>query len=394
MVGLASLVTGAALSVAAVVANAAVIANPVTSITTSPTNPKLTDPVRTDVAWCVPDSATAGDTFTIALPPELTQLPRGFALRDPNGVVVANATIQGTPATATFTFNDYVDTHINVCGHAFFESRLSSSVSAGNSYTLRYVVNGTTNFDQVITVAPGGTTTGRDTSHKGAFFGDPTDECREAATDCIAWYVESPIGPFQSVTINDNATADVTFDCAKLTVTLWSVDANGNISQSFSPASQGATVQPTCSATGFSVVVNNVPANRLVRAVIRATPTALVPDGGVLFTNVATVTHVSSTTGSVTETVNGQRRSARVGGDANGVTLPPTTTTIAASTTTSSLPAVLPPVPTTTTVPEFASSPVLPATGSDHSGLLLAGMAFLATGAVLTAASRRRGRTI
>src|SRR5215210_6970305 len=69
------LASGAASIVGSLPVEAAVIDNPVTSITVTPTNPKLGDPVRTDVKWCVPDSTVAGDTFDISLPPELLRLP-------------------------------------------------------------------------------------------------------------------------------------------------------------------------------------------------------------------------------------------------------------------------------------------------------------------------------
>jgi len=137
LIGSLLLVAGAAGIAAANPVRAATIPNPVIDITVTPPNPRLSDPVRTNVQWCVPDSAANGDTFSIALPPELTGLPRGFDLRDPSGALVATASIAGTPGVATFTFTDFVDTHTNVCGTAFFESRLDSSLIPGNTYTLK-----------------------------------------------------------------------------------------------------------------------------------------------------------------------------------------------------------------------------------------------------------------
>jgi hypothetical protein len=306
-------------------------------------------------------------------------------------VLVANATIAGTPAVATFTFNSYVDTHNNVCGTAFFESRLDPSLVPGNTYTLTYVVNGTTTFQPVITVLPAGTPAGRTTAKKGAFFSDTTDECRTVADACIAWYVESQLGPFQSVTVTDDGLADATFNCDRLTVTLWSVDAAGNLAQAFSPASQGTTVQSTCTTTALQVVASNVPAARLVRVVIRATPTQLNPLGGVTFSNSATVAHASNATVD-TDNITGVRRSALVGGDANGVILPPTTTaappvTEPAPTTTAV--AVLPPVPGAVP-PSSAGGPILPATGANYT-MVYFGVALLFAGTSLMIVARRRG---
>jgi LPXTG-motif cell wall-anchored protein len=370
---------------------AAVIPDPVTAITVTPSNPRLTDPVRTDIAWCVPDSSTAGDTFEVALPPELVQLPRNFNLRDPDGVLVATALITGTPAVVSFTFNSYVDTHTGVCGTAFFESRLDSSLIPGTSYPLTYVVNHVTTFQPVIDVRPGVAPTGRDSAKKGAYFADPNDECRTVAEACLGWYIESQLGPFQSVTINDTAPANTTFECSQVTVRLWNVTATGALANSFSLASQGATASVTCTPGQLQVVASNIPAGLLVRVIVKATPLVLDPAGGVTFVNAATVTHVFPNSTVDEDSITAQRRSALVGGDANGV-VPTTTTSTPAvdSTTTTSIVSALPPSPLPTTVPP-AAEPQLPATGSD-STMLLAGMvAFLAGGfALVIAGSRRR----
>ena len=388
--------------VASMPAEAATIADPVTNITVTPANPRLSDSVRTDITWCVPDSTTAGDTFSIALPPELVQLPSGFSLRDPSGLLVANASIVGIPAVATFTFTDYVDTHVSVCGTAFFESRLDATLAPGQTYTLTYVVDGVVTFKPVITIRPGVTTIGRGTARKGAVFSDPSDECRTVAQGCIGWYIESRLGPFTSVTVTDNGVTGFTFECDRLSVTLWSVDAQGNLLRAFDPVSQGATITTTCGPDGFQVVGTNIPANRLLRVLIRATPQVLDPAGGVTFQNSAIVTHVSSDLTENQDTVTGQRRSARVGGDANGVQVPTTTTTTttttvpAPSTTapgvsplpvpTTTLVAALPPVPPTFSVPPGAQ---LPATGSNRT-MFLAGMFMLLAGLSLLVVARRR----
>jgi len=383
---------------------AATIPNPVINITVTPADPRLADAVRTDVSWCVPDAATAGDTFTIALPEQLVQLPRGFPLHDPDGLLVANASIVGTPAVATFTFTDFVDTHVNVCGTAFFESRLDSSLVPGQTYTLTYIVDGVNTFTPTITIRPGETTIGRDTARKGAFFDDPNDDCRTVATACLGWYIETQLGPFQSVTITDDGLVGATFECDRLTIRIWSVDANGNLETSFSPASAGVTVDPpTCGPDGLAIVAHNIPANRLLRVLIRATPQAIDSAGGVEFQNVASVTQVRQDQTIDEDSVAGQRRSARAGGDANGVQPTPTTTAPPAPTTTvagqiptppstsivGALPPV-PPVPPTFPVPPNAQ---LPATGStSNSSLFFAGICMLIAGASLLAATRRRDR--
>ena len=373
--------------------HAATIPNPVLNITVTPTNPQLSDSVRTDVQWCVPDSTVAGDDFSIALAPELVGLPNGFNLLDPNGALVAIASIAGIPAVATFTFTDYVDTHDNVCGTAFFESRLSSSLVAGNTYTLRYVVNGSATFEPQITIQPGGAVGGRNAAHKGSTITDPSDQCRTVTTGCIGWFVETRLGPLKSVTITDNGLENASFECSTISVRLWSVDASGNLQTPFNAAAAGVTVTTTCTPAGFVVNATNIPADRLLRVLIRATPNQPAPNGGVTFRNVATVNQVSLTDVASQDNVAAQRRTATVGGDANGVVPTPTTTldTTPASTTTTIANAVLPPAPPAPFTPPPNAQ--LPATGS-NGGLLWAGFAMVLAGIGLTLVSVRRREVV
>jgi LPXTG-motif cell wall-anchored protein len=389
------LVGGVASIVASMPVHAAVIPNPVTSITTTPPNPQLSDTVRTDVQWCVPDGTKAGDTFEIALPAELVRWPRGFDLRDPSGLLVATASIAGQPATATFTFTDFVNSHVNVCGKAFFESRLASSLVPGTTYVLTYVVNHTKTFTTSITPRANNTPAGRPTARKGGFFDDPNDECRTSATACLGWFIESQVGPFQSVTVNDTAAPGIAFECARVTVLLWSIDASGALLKSFDPTAEGATVAVTCSTTALQVVGSNIPADRLMRVLVRATPQVLDPAGGVRFSNSVTVKHVSLNSTVKVDNVNATRRSALVGGDASGVVPPaapsPTTTvapttTLPAATTTTVLTAALPPVP-----PTFPPPPAqLPATGANSTLLGAGAITFLAGALLMVVATRRR----
>jgi len=176
-------------------------------------------------------------------------------------------------------------------------------------------------------------------------------------------------------------------------VRLWSVDASGNLLSPFSAAGAGVTVTTTCTPAGFEVTATNIPADRLLRVLIRATPVQPAPNGGVTFRNVATVTHVSPTNAVDQDDVVGQRRTALAGGDANGVVPTPTTTvptvdTTPGSTTTSVATAVLAPAPPAPFTPPPNAQ--LPATGSSHGGLLWAGLVMVVTGIALMLGSMRR----
>jgi LPXTG-motif cell wall-anchored protein len=154
------------------------------------------------------------------------------------------------------------------------------------------------------------------------------------------------------------------------------------------------TVTTTCDPNGFEVTATNIPADRLLRVIIHATPTQPSPNGGATFRNVAVVTHVFPTQVVDQDTVVAQRRTAAVGGDASGVlapttttTLPPVDTTPAPTTTIGS--AALPPTPAPPFVPP--SNAPLPATGA-HDVLLWVGVGMILAGVALVVVSSRRRR--
>ena len=251
------------------------------------------------------------------------------------------------------------------------------------------MVNGSATFEPQITIQPGGVVGGRNAAHKGSTITDPSDQCRTVTTGCIGWFVETRLGPFKSVTITDNGLENASFECSTISVRLWSVDASGNLQTQFNAAAAGVTVTTTCTPAGFVVNATNIPADRLLRVLIRATPNEPAPNGGVTFRNVATVSQVSLTDIANQDNVAAQRRTATVGGDANGVVPTPTTTvdTTPASTTTTIANAVLPPAPPAPFTPPPNAE--LPATGS-HGGLLWAGLVMVLAGIGLTLVSVRR----
>ncbi|MEZ5080803.1 MAG: Ig-like domain-containing protein [Thermoleophilia bacterium] len=104
-------------------------------VTTGPTGePTYWDWERVTmrVTWAVPDSTRSGDHFTVPIDPALAAgsfIP--FDLLDPEGAVVARATVSGN--LLVFTMTSYVDTHQNVHGTAFLQlefalDRLSTTV--------------------------------------------------------------------------------------------------------------------------------------------------------------------------------------------------------------------------------------------------------------------------
>ncbi len=108
-------------------ASAATIDNAITSVSIQQPSAGPNTPMKLNLTWAVPSSAQANDTFTLQLPGELTALTTGFDLLAPDGSVVATATVVN--GLVTFKLTNYVDTHDNVHGAAFFSVRWSKSVS-------------------------------------------------------------------------------------------------------------------------------------------------------------------------------------------------------------------------------------------------------------------------
>lgn len=111
------------LAVAAVAAPAAVsaeISSAVTSVSLAKTDFWAWESVRANLGWSVPDSARAGDTFSLRLPDELVPASTvGFDLRDQDGVRVATAVWEGS--TAVVTLDDFVEGRTGVSGSIFFD---------------------------------------------------------------------------------------------------------------------------------------------------------------------------------------------------------------------------------------------------------------------------------
>ncbi|MFV0306187.1 MAG: SdrD B-like domain-containing protein, partial [Desertimonas sp.] len=99
--------------------------------------------MRIELDWAVPDSAVGGDNFTLTLPTNLRVQAFSFPLRDAAGNVVANATVTPGPnggGEVDFVLTDYANTHNNVGGTAFFQSRWNQSeIVPGTTESVTFV---------------------------------------------------------------------------------------------------------------------------------------------------------------------------------------------------------------------------------------------------------------
>ena len=315
----AALLALAALTMAAPAAGAAEIDGAVTDIEVIPDNPGIYDTVRTNIEWCVPNGTMAGDTFSVSLPEQLGEFPTGFDLRDPNGALVATASIAGTdPVVATFTMTSFAEEFNGVCGTAFFESTVDDDL-AGTEQELVFEVNDGTVIRQPITVRPrSGVGINRGNPRKQGEFTDTSDQCRTDATDCLQWSLESPIGPFTEVTFVDPAPDNASFSCDQITPQAWTVDGQGVRDEWVGLAGAGIGVDVDCTADRLEVTFTNVPADVIVRVVVIASADVANPDGGVIFDNTVTVTTTTPAGSQESKDASSRHISRAVGGNGSG----------------------------------------------------------------------------
>lgn len=128
----------------ATAASAAEIPGAVTSvkITGDPTKQlKVGERFSMEAEWQVPDTAKAGDTFTLSFPSTITGYRSSFDLTAPDGSSIGTCQVQDT--TFVCTLSDYVDTHDNVSGTLDFTATASKQTDSktldfetGNNVTI------------------------------------------------------------------------------------------------------------------------------------------------------------------------------------------------------------------------------------------------------------------
>ncbi|SDJ16746.1 Cna protein B-type domain-containing protein [Frankineae bacterium MT45] len=256
------------------------ITNAITSVDVNPKNPKPTDTVTVSLKWAVPVGTQAGDTFTLVIPSVLGDFPSGFDLRDPANALVATATIVGH--TATFTMTSYAASHQNVAGTAFFTSEVAPGTAPGVTH-----LHFTGSIDTTVDINVGGTF-GRDRTIPDKFgYFYRNDEGATNPTDAVIWAIETPVGPFDTTTITDTASAGQEFDCAGVQSRLG--DATGP-----NGAFNNGVLLPIgndlkCSPTSLSYTYNTHPvtAGHLIQL---AVPVTLTDPDLTTFQDTATVT--------------------------------------------------------------------------------------------------------
>ncbi len=169
--------------------------------------------IKTTVNWCTPDSANAGDTFTLTLPEVLSSWPASFDIRDGTGAVVYSVQIStDSPAVATFTLTSYGAGLTNLCTRAEFTA--TSGSTAVGTYPLNYQLNGTVEYDVgTLTVVPVPLWAPTEPG-KAGWAPDAADQCRTNPRDCITWRFNTGRGVQGVHSVSDPAQPNWKWNCA------------------------------------------------------------------------------------------------------------------------------------------------------------------------------------
>ncbi|MEV7777631.1 Ig-like domain-containing protein [Kitasatospora sp. NPDC088351] len=259
--------------------------NAITGVTTtwpgSPSAPLQNGtPVTSQITWCVPNGSHAGDTFSIAMPPELVNFPSGTQnVLDSTGAVIGTATISGNPAVITYTMGSYVETHTDVCGTTTASAQLSTGETG--SQNLVYTTNAGVSFTTPVTIIPNPPRDPTQPQKYGIIYNGTAF----SATN-IVWVIHTPASTTATTAlITDTAQAGQAFNCAAFVPGLtlpYSTNPASTISQQNLNTTTnqlggdvtytGTATLNSCTAAGLSVTVT-VPANTSVGILIPVTVT-------------------------------------------------------------------------------------------------------------------------
>jgi hypothetical protein len=211
-------------------ASAAELPGAITSVSTDKTAYGYNDRLTLHFGWAVPDTATAGDTFTLDLPDELKALSLAkFSLAAPDGSDVADAVWDGKKIV--FTLTDYVDSHDSVAGsgfvtvqwdHGTVDQETGPIVLDFDGHAVPVTIGAkpappaqcTTNCPP-----PAQTPTSRGLGKSGSFT-DGAYEGTSADADNIAWTVRLPGNAtgYPQLDVVDTPAAGSVIDCATFAV--------------------------------------------------------------------------------------------------------------------------------------------------------------------------------
>ncbi len=316
----AVLVATAALLVPATAASAAELPGAITSVTTDKTSYGYNDRIQLNFTWAVPDSAGAGDTFTLDLPDELQASSQAkFALRAPDGSTVANAVWAGKQVV--FTLTSYADTHDAVGGsgfltvqwdHAFTPVTSQPVVLQFDSNAVEVVIGDKPTPTPPCTTncpPPPATPTSRSLSKSGGWADGGFEGTRDDA-DNINWTIALPGNPdgyAGPIAVVDTPAAGSEIDCATIAATTQNSLAGGTPKTALDPSRY--TVD--CTPSTFTLHLDAIAPSEFVTVTYKGTITDQVSGQ---YGN-----HVEVTIAGVTTMKDSTIKRTNQGGDGDGV---------------------------------------------------------------------------
>lgn len=263
-------------------ANAAELTGAITSVSTDKTTYGYNERIKLSFDWAVPDTATAGDTFTLPLPEELKAATLAkFSLLAADGSVVADATWAGK--SVVFALTDYVDSHDNVGGSGFLTVQWDHDFTPVTSQPVVLEFLGTA-IQVVIGDKPApsqpctqncppapSTPTARSLSKSGS-WADGAYEGTRDQTGNINWSIALPgnetgyVGPIQVV---DTPSTGSVVECATIAVSTQASLAGGTPRTPVDPARY--TVD--CSAGAFTIQLDTIAPSEFITITYKGTIT-------------------------------------------------------------------------------------------------------------------------
>lgn len=252
-------------------ASAAEVPGAITGVTTEKSSYGYSERIRLDFTWAVPDSASAGDSFSLDLPDELeaATLAR-FQLLAPDGSIVAVAEWHGK--SVDFTLTDYADSHDGVGGSGFVTVRWDHEHVPVTSQPIRLefggiaieVVIGDKPTPQPCTSncgpAPERTERGL---WKGGSWRDGAYEGTRDESHNINWSIELPgdqVGYAGPITVVDTPASGSIVECDSIVVRAQARLVGGAPRVDVDPSRYSLG----CAPTGFELVLDAVGASEFV----------------------------------------------------------------------------------------------------------------------------------
>ncbi|MHC6219172.1 Ig-like domain-containing protein [Arthrobacter sp. MMS24-S77] len=324
-------------------AEAAVVPNAITSVSTTSTVDGQWSQVDFTCQWAVPDGSQPGDTFTLQLPPQLRWFgPADFALTNPSGETVATAHASDS-GLVVFTLGSFVASHQGIGGTCSFSTLYAEQPTSGGTTQLDFQV-GSTVIRVPVTIdqpcqqdcAPKPPAT----PEKGMWWSDTAQTELKSV-----FHLPATTLPTSDVTITDTPGPGTQIDCSQIVPRVGtSLDQDGNIATPSDEGTYPAVI--ACTPSLLTATWTGLPKGELVQLFV----VTKVTDGTLdTYTNSGHVTVAGKDTPVMVEV-----RRTSGSGTGNGSALPSPTPTVPSPT----------PTPDGSTGPATPLATSTPATGA------------------------------